>query len=150
MVKNTIKEIIILLLMVLAIILILGVLLYDYAPNNKIIPEKVSYTTPESVTNELKSSNEIDTSEVVLSYQIDATDLTNYKKTKDYVAGKSNPFESIIKENVSGGNANQNTNQNMNGNSNGNTTVKNNTTEPSNTQDTNNYSNGYLPNDGIK
>lgn len=150
MVKNTIKEIIILLLMILAIILILGVLLYDYAPNNKIIPEKVSYTTPESVTNELQSGNEIDTSEVVLSYQIDATDLTNYKKTKDYVAGKSNPFESIIKENVSGGNTNQNTNQNTNGNSNGNTTVKNNTTEPSNTQDTNNYSNGYLPNDGTK
>ena len=97
MVKNIIKEIIILLLMVLAIILVLGILLYDYVPNNKIIPDKVAYTTPENVSSELQTDSEVDTSEVLVTYQIDATDLKNYKKTKDYVAGKSNPFESIIK-----------------------------------------------------
>ena len=47
MAKDIIKEIIIVLLLTLAIILILGVLLYEYVPANKIIPEKVSYTTPE-------------------------------------------------------------------------------------------------------
>ena len=55
MVKNIIKEIIILLLMVLAIILVLGILLYDYVPNNKIIPDKVAYTTPENVSSELQT-----------------------------------------------------------------------------------------------
>lgn len=146
MIKNTIKEIIILLLMVLAIILILGVLLYDYVPNNKIIPEKVSYTTPENVTNELQVGNEIDTSEVLISYQIDATDLTNYKKSKDYIAGKSNPFSSIIKNNTTEGNSIE---ANTTGNSNGQTATQNNTAS-SNEQDTNDYSNGYLPNEGTK
>ena len=49
MAKNIIKEIIIFLLLTLAIILILGVLLYKYVPSNKIIPETISYTTSENV-----------------------------------------------------------------------------------------------------
>ena len=53
--KNIIKELIIFLLLVLAIILILGVLLYEYVPTNKIIPEKVSYTTPENIKSELQT-----------------------------------------------------------------------------------------------
>ena len=46
MAKNIIKEIIIMLLLCLAIILILGVILYEYVPSNKILPEEVSYVTP--------------------------------------------------------------------------------------------------------
>lgn len=47
--QNIIKEIIIVLLLILSIILILGIVLYEYIPNNKIIPQQVSYTTPENV-----------------------------------------------------------------------------------------------------
>ena len=39
MAKNVIKEIIIILLLALAIILILGVLLYRYTAYNKVLPE---------------------------------------------------------------------------------------------------------------
>ena len=46
MAKTIIREIIITLLLCLAIILILSVLLYGYVPTNKVMPEKVSYTTP--------------------------------------------------------------------------------------------------------
>ena len=53
--KNIIKEIIIFLLLTLAIILVLGVVLYQYVPTNKIIPETVSYTTPEKVKTELQT-----------------------------------------------------------------------------------------------
>ena len=42
--KNVLREIIILLLLTLAIILLLGVLLYEYVPMNKVIPETVTYT----------------------------------------------------------------------------------------------------------
>ena len=49
MTKKVIKEIIIMLLLCLAIILVLGVLLYEYVPSNKIVPDEVSYTTPEEV-----------------------------------------------------------------------------------------------------
>ena len=92
MTKNIVKEMIIFLLLALAIILILGVLLYKYVPANKIIPEKVSYTTPENVKTELQTDENVDDSEVVVTYQIDSTDLSNYKKIQEYVPGKKNPF----------------------------------------------------------
>ena len=142
MVKNIIKEIIILLLMVLAIILVLGILLYDYVPNNKIIPDKVAYTTPENVSSELQTDSEVDTSEVLVTYQIDATD---YKKTKDYVAGKSNPFESIIKNNETEKNTTTGTSSNTNGSG-----TSQSSTTSSNTQNTNNNTEGYLPDKGTK
>ena len=44
------------LLLCLAIILILGILLYEYVPSSKIIPEQVSYTTPEDVKEELSKT----------------------------------------------------------------------------------------------
>ena len=47
MAKNVLKEIIIILLLTLAIILILGVLLYDYVPMNKVVPETITYTASE-------------------------------------------------------------------------------------------------------
>ena len=145
MVKNIIKEIIILLLMVLAIILVLGILLYDYVPNNKIIPDKAAYTTPENVSSELQTDSEVDTSEVLVTYQIDATDLKNYKKTKDYVAGKSNPFESIIKNNETEKNTTTGTSSNTNGSG-----TSQSSTTSSNTQNTNNNTEGYLPDKGTK
>ena len=54
MAKNIIKEIIIMLLLCLAIILILGVILYEYVPSNKILPEEVSYVTPQNIKEELR------------------------------------------------------------------------------------------------
>lgn len=138
--KNIIKEIIIILLLTLAIILILGVLLYDFVPTNKIIPEKVSYTTPENVQTELQTDTNVDDTQVVVTYQIDSTDLNNYKKIQEYVPGKKNPFESIKKEEntdnttegetTSGTQSNANTNSNIETNTNSNT--------------------GYLPDKGTK
>ena len=93
MAKNIIKEIIIVLLLCLAIILILGVLLYEYVPSNKVIPEKVSYTTPENVKEEL---NKADNTNIITTYEynVEASDLNNYKRVSDYVPGKQNPFSS--------------------------------------------------------
>ena len=54
-VKVITKEVIIFLLWTLAVILILGVVLYKYVPTNKIIPETISYTTPENVKTALQS-----------------------------------------------------------------------------------------------
>ena len=66
MTKNIFKEIIIILLLTLAIILLLGVLLYDYVPMNKVVPEKVTYVATEDVKNaisdsEIGQSNEVAT-----------------------------------------------------------------------------------------
>lgn len=98
MAKTIIREIIITLLLCLAIILILSVLLYGYVPTNKVMPEKVSYTTPENLKEELNKNDGVNESEVILTYEVDPTDLDNYKKIKDYKPGKPNPFSSYEKE----------------------------------------------------
>lgn len=82
MAKNIIKEIIIILLLCLAIILVLGVLLYEYVPSNKVIPEKVSYTTPENVKEELNKADGVNEEEIIMEYKVEASDLNNYKKAK--------------------------------------------------------------------
>ncbi len=151
--KNIIKELIIFLLLVLAIILILGVLLYEYVPTNKIIPEKVSYTTPENIKSELQTDESVDNTEVVVTYQIDSTDLSNYKKINEYVPGKKNPFASIKQDNTTtDGNTTSDTTANANTTSNGNAnTSKNNDANQQNSSNAkNNTSNGYLPDKGTK
>ncbi len=96
MAKNIVKEIIIILLLCLAIILILGILLYEYAPMSKTVPNPVSYTTPEEVQQELSSSSDVDSSQIIMTYEVDSTDLNNYERINDYQPGKANPFSSYV------------------------------------------------------
>ena len=108
MAKKVIKEMIIILLICLAIILILGVLLYEYVPSNKIIPDAVSYTTPEAVQEELSKSEDVENDEIILTYSVDATDLDNYERINTYVPGKPNPFSPYDETTTSGENTTQN------------------------------------------
>ena len=94
MAKSIIKEIIIVLLLCLAIILVLGILLYEYVPITKTIPNEVSYTTPENVKEELLSSSDVDDSQIIMTYEINSDDLSNYRRVQDYKPGKANPFSS--------------------------------------------------------
>ncbi len=94
MAKSIIKELIIVLLLCLAIILVLGILLYEYVPITKTIPNEVSYTTPENVKQELLSSSDVDDSQIIMTYEINSDDLSNYRRVQDYVPGKANPFSS--------------------------------------------------------
>ena len=134
MTKNIIKEIIIILLLMLAIILVMGVMLYEYVPANKIIPEKVSYTTPEDAKAELETDVNENDDELYIDYHIDSTQLNNYKKIQEYVPGKKNPFSSL----ESGDTSNTTT-------SSGNTT-----TSETQTNSTTNEDTGYLPDKGTK
>lgn len=43
MIKSVFKEVSIMLLICLAIVLVLGVIFYDYIPNNKVVPSKIAY-----------------------------------------------------------------------------------------------------------
>lgn len=95
MAKNVIKEIIIILLLCLAIILILGILLYEYVPMTKTIPNPVSYTVPEEVETEIQDTSD----DVLMSFNndsesIDSTELNNYERINNYQPGKANPFSS--------------------------------------------------------
>lgn len=94
MAKSIIKELIIVLLLCLAIILVLGILLYEYVPIAKTVPNEVDYTTPENVKQELLSSSDVDDSQIIMTYEINSDDLSNYRRVQDYKPGKANPFSS--------------------------------------------------------
>ena len=96
MAKTIFKEIIIMLLLCLAIIIVLGLLLYDYVPMSKVVPEPVSYTTPEEVQQELKEAGEVDESQVIMTYQVDSTTLNNYKTINKYKPGKAHPNKLVF------------------------------------------------------
>lgn len=133
MAKSIIKELIIVLLLCLAIILVLGILLYEYVPVSKTIPNEVSYTTPEEVKEELLTSSDIDENQIVMTYEIDSTDLNNYKKIQNYKPGKANPFSSYETQ-ASGSNAgsSQTSGQNTTSNTNTNTSNGSDTSSSSN------------------
>ena len=128
MAKKVIKEIIIMLLLCLAIILILGVLLYEYVPGNKIIPDEVSYTTPEAVQEELSKSEDVENDEVILTYSVDSTDLDNYERINTYVPGKPNPFSPYNETTTSGEDTTQSGSSNSSTNSGNSSGTTNNTT----------------------
>ena len=90
MAKTIFKEIIIMLLICLAIILVLGIGLYEFIPIAKTLPAEVAYTAPEDIKVEIEELSDIQ--EQGITYKIDSTELNNYKRTKDYKPGKANPF----------------------------------------------------------
>ncbi len=87
-----IKEIIIMLLICLVGMLLFAVILYEYIPNRKVVPEVAMYNASEKIK-ELKA-DDIDKRDetIIKTFQVTSSDLTNYKVANDYVPGKSNPF----------------------------------------------------------
>lgn len=145
MAKSIIKELIIVLLLCLAIILILGILLYEYVPISKTIPNEVAYSTPSEVKEELNSDSEVDNSKIIMTYEVNQEDLNDYKRVQDYKPGKANPFA----PGTTGGN-----NTTQNGSSNGENANAGSTTENNsqNQSSTGNSSSGgnYFPDKGTK
>ena len=132
MAKNVIKEIIIILLLCLAIILVLGILLYEYVPMTKTIPNPVSYTVPEGVEQELQDTSD----DVLMSFnnqseEIDSADLNNYERINNYQPGKANPFSPYEQQTSTSG---ENTTQ-------GNSSTGGSTSSTTNSTGTNNSNN---------
>lgn len=148
MAKNIIKEIIIVLLLLLAIILVLGVILYDYVPTNKRVPEKVSYTTPQNVKEELQSSQDVDKDKVILTYTLDQNDLYNYQITNDYRPGKTNPFSSYKTDKADNSSSNGGNSNSSGGSSSGNTSGNTSTVTPIKPGEVN--PGNYTQNKGLK
>lgn len=101
MVKNILKEVIIVLLLCVVIAVLLGVIFYDYNPIAKVVPSKIAYTTPENIAEELKTiteSNEKDSIAQNKVYTIDGSDLNLYKKSKAYDPSKDDPFGNAVVE----------------------------------------------------
>lgn len=149
MAKKVIKELIISLLLCLAIILLLGILLYEYVPMTKTIPNPVSYTTPENVKQELANSEIVDEEQIILTYEVDSNDLNNYKRIQDYKPGKANPFSSY--ETTATNTTQGNSATGENGNNTNNATTSNGTSQNNTTTNESNTSGGkFFQNKGTK
>lgn len=127
MIKTIIKETFIMILLCVAIILILGILFYDYIPSNKVVPVKEAYETPNDVKEEVNEQiTEIEKTEI--SYEVTEKDLKLYKQTSSYKPGKPDPFADLTNETTNTNVNNENNNTNTVGN-----TDKNGTTNSTNT-----------------
>lgn len=151
MAKTIMKEIIIGLLLCLAIILVLGIILYEYAPTKKTIPSPVAYSVPEEAQEELSTSSEIDESKIIMTYEVDSADLSDYARVRNYKPGKSNPFSSyetqVDATNITTGKSSNATS--------GNGSEQSNSSEPQNpsnesSQNGTNESKGFYPDKGTK
>ena len=106
MVKVIIRETIIALLVCLAILLILSVVLYNYIPTNKVIPETVEYTPSKEIQTQLNAAVEDNSEEILMTYEITAQDLENYERTNEYNPGKANPFAPVSETATDNGDGN--------------------------------------------
>lgn len=95
MVKVIIRETIITLLGCLAVLLILSVALYNYIPSNKVVPESVEYSPSKEIKTQLNAEVQENPDEILITYEITASDLDNFERTNDYNPGKSNPFAPV-------------------------------------------------------
>lgn len=139
MIKTVLKETCIMILLCATIALILAVFFYDYIPINKEVPTPVAYSMPEELTEvkeELQNSISNANEKVVLTYEIDESDLAGYKQTKTYDAGKANPFEAYSEDTSTEDNNNNNgsdTNTNNNNDNSETSTTKDNKTNSNST-----------------
>lgn len=92
---SLVKEIILSLVSCLVVLIALSIGFYRFIPNNKVIPETVSYQASEEIKNELNSEVETNSESIVKTYEITNNDMENYKVKKEYVPGKKNPFAPV-------------------------------------------------------
>lgn len=94
MAKDIFKQGIITIAIIMAILLVLAIIFYQYIPTNKVIPTKVTeYKTPESVIPEIsENTTEQEFSSENQVMEITDSDLSIYKSQRSYNPGKSDPF----------------------------------------------------------
>ena len=114
MVKSVIKEILIIILLIVAILLILGIMFYEYTPNSKQVPTAVAeYTLSETIKAQ-------ETQNIIETYRVDDDDLALDRRKKIYEEGKINPFSKSAEDPSSSNNSSSNTNSSGNSQGTGN------------------------------
>ena len=117
--KSIFKEILLTLLVVVAILLVLAVVFYQYIPSNRTIPSKVTaYQASEEVAKEIEEDANSELVEQNQTYEITDQDLSLFKKIESYRPGKKDPFEQSSSK-VSDGETNDNDTPNDNSEPNG-------------------------------
>lgn len=142
---NIFKNIILILILSAAIIMMIGIVFYDYIPNGVEVKDPNEYIADETTTKTLATIKEEKTElfgitsngdngnieTVIHAYSLDAGDLSVYKQSNSYVSGKADPFDDIPGNSNSGNttapnnsSSNNSVANNSNGNNSSNNTVK--------------------------
>lgn len=143
---NIFKNIILMLILFAIIIMIIGIVFYDYIPNRIDVKESNEYVADEKTTKTLATikdeqtevfgtistddNGQIET--VIHAYSLDAGDLKVYAQSNSYVSGKADPFDDISEtpnSSVGGTTSNNSSGNTQNGNSNKNNTNNSNNTD---------------------
>ena len=105
-----------------------------------------------NIKEELKNSDSIEEDKVILTYEIDESDLTNYQKIKDYKPGKVNPFSTYEEKTEENQTQNgQNTTNNNSGSTNSDNSSSTGGSTQNSVQNTNTSTEGtYFPDKGTK
>ena len=90
--SSILKEIIVLVLFLIAIFLVLAIVFYSYMPVSVVVPEDVqAYVTPSEIAE--KAEEDIVQYEAQnVSFELTNSDLNSYKNSGNYKTGKANPF----------------------------------------------------------
>lgn len=90
--KDLIKNIGIEILIIIAMILFLIIVCYNKISIGRLIPTVERYQLSDEMESELESEQTEESPEIIITYELDASDLKKYEKTKEYNRGKKNPF----------------------------------------------------------
>ena len=150
---SIIKNITLMLVLSAVIIMMLGIVFYDYIPNRAEVKESNEYETEESTTKllatikdeeqnlfgstKVDSDGNIDT--VIHAYSLDAGDLRVYAQANSYESGKADPFADISAD--ASGNSGSNTSTGNTGNGVAGTTNNNSNNNTSNNNTSNTTTN---------
>lgn len=103
------KEIFIMALLLMIVVFMIGLVFYEYMPNNKVIPGAVSYSADSATTKILQeiaatsTSSDDDGSGVddilLQSYSIGQQELSTAASKHSYTSGKTNPFAEYVEPN---------------------------------------------------
>lgn len=105
------KEIFIMALLLMIVVFMIGLVFYEYMPNNKIIPGAESYSADSSTTAILQEISATSTSgdnegssgadDILLqSYSIGQQELSSAASKHSYTSGKTNPFAEYVEPTV--------------------------------------------------
>lgn len=90
--KEMLKDIGISLLIVTAISLGVMIAFYNKVSIGRVIPTVEEYALSEEQQEEINREDTDEEEEIVTTYELEASDLKKYERTKEYNKGKKNPF----------------------------------------------------------
>lgn len=78
------------------ILLIVGIVLYNFNPTTASLPEVPVYTTSSEVSAEINTSGIEDEKEIIQTYSVTQSQLDTYEQASSYIPGKAHPFSTYV------------------------------------------------------